>query len=256
MSHLRAPMEHRIPTPLGRDLLIVSNGSSIVASDFVAPARATATKAGDALLVEASAQVRAYFRRRLRRFDLPLALDGTAFRVAVWRAVARPRVRRVRVVCRRRAGGRAPAGAPRRRDGDGSGSARLVRTGASRHRRGRQDQRRAAALDARAPRGVRAREGLGNLAVGFRQRGVCERLFQKARLVRDDVFDERELRMPATRRDAIAIAVALQYLPLDHDAIAPRAPCARGGAAAPDRRRARAAAPKARSRPRRTLRRR
>ncbi len=81
-------MEHRVPTPLGRDLLIVSTGSSIVASDFVAPARATATKAADALLVEASAQIRAYFRRRLRRFDLPLALDGTAFRVAVWRAVA------------------------------------------------------------------------------------------------------------------------------------------------------------------------
>ncbi len=81
-------MERRIPTPLGRDLLIGSNGCCIVASNFVAPARAAPAKAGDALLVEAAAQVRAYFRRRLRRFDLPLALDGTAFRVAVWRAVA------------------------------------------------------------------------------------------------------------------------------------------------------------------------
>ncbi len=81
-------MEHRIPTPLGRDLLVVSNGSSIVASDFVAPARAVPAQAGDALLVEADAQVRAYFRRRLSRFDLPLALDGAAFRIAVWRAVA------------------------------------------------------------------------------------------------------------------------------------------------------------------------
>jgi len=80
-------MHYHIPTPFGRDLLIVSNGSAIVASDFVAPRR-PAEKAGDALLVEASAQVRAYFRRRLRRFDLPLALDGTPFRVAVWRAVA------------------------------------------------------------------------------------------------------------------------------------------------------------------------
>ena len=80
-------MQHRIPTPFGRDLLIVSNGFAIVASDFVAPARAPA-KAGDALLVEAGAQVRAYFRRRLRRFDLPLALEGPPFRVAVWRAVA------------------------------------------------------------------------------------------------------------------------------------------------------------------------
>jgi len=81
-------MERRIPTPLGRDLLIVSNGRAIVASDFVAPKPASQTKAGDALLDEASTQVRAYFRRRLRRFDLPLALEGTAFRVAVWRAVA------------------------------------------------------------------------------------------------------------------------------------------------------------------------
>jgi methylated-DNA-[protein]-cysteine S-methyltransferase len=81
-------MEHRISTPFGRDLLIVSNGSAVVASNFVAPTLAARAKAGDALLVEASAQVRAYFRRRLRRFDLPLALESTAFRVAVWRAVA------------------------------------------------------------------------------------------------------------------------------------------------------------------------
>jgi len=80
-------MQHRIPTPFGRDLLIVSNGSAIVASDFVAPERAR-SRPGDALLVEASAQVRAYLRRRLRHFDLPLALDGTPFRMAVWRAVA------------------------------------------------------------------------------------------------------------------------------------------------------------------------
>jgi methylated-DNA-[protein]-cysteine S-methyltransferase len=80
-------MEHRVPTPFGRDLLIVSNGLAIVASDFVPPKRAPG-KAGDALLKEAGAQVRAYFRRRLRRFDLPLALEGTPFRVAVWRAVA------------------------------------------------------------------------------------------------------------------------------------------------------------------------
>ena len=88
MSPLRAPTERRIPTPLGRDLLIVSDGFAIVASNFVAAKRASQSKAGDALLDEASAQVRAYFRRRLGRFDLPLALDGTPFRVAVWRSVA------------------------------------------------------------------------------------------------------------------------------------------------------------------------
>jgi methylated-DNA-[protein]-cysteine S-methyltransferase len=80
-------MEHRISTPLGRDLLIIGNGKVILASNFVAPRRA-ARKPSDALLAEANAQVRAYFCRRLARFDLPLALEGTPFQVAAWHAVA------------------------------------------------------------------------------------------------------------------------------------------------------------------------
>jgi methylated-DNA-[protein]-cysteine S-methyltransferase len=80
-------MQCWISTPLGRDLLIVGNGQAIVASDFVAPRRPR-SKPTDALLAEAAAQVRAYFARRLGRFDLPLAFAGTAFRVAVWRAVS------------------------------------------------------------------------------------------------------------------------------------------------------------------------
>jgi methylated-DNA-[protein]-cysteine S-methyltransferase len=88
MLTLRAPMECRVPTPLGRELLIISNGCAIVASDFVASKRAPKRKLSDALLREASAQVRAYFNRRLGRFDLPLALTGTTFRIDVWRAVA------------------------------------------------------------------------------------------------------------------------------------------------------------------------
>ncbi len=87
MSIPGGPMQHRIPTPLSRDLLIVSNGLAIVSSDFVAR-KPAGRKPSDSLLVEASAQVRAYFARRLRRFDLPLALEGSAFRIAVWRAVA------------------------------------------------------------------------------------------------------------------------------------------------------------------------
>jgi len=79
----------RIPTPFRRDLEIESDGEWITASDFVPKARARAVPGRPCpLLAEAESQVQAYFRRRLRRFDLPLHLEGTAFCEAVWRAVA------------------------------------------------------------------------------------------------------------------------------------------------------------------------
>ncbi len=88
MPALPTPTRCRIPTPLRRDLLIVGNGEAILASDFVPPKRGPESKPSDALLAEARLQVRAYFTRRLRRFDLPLALQGTPLQVAAWRAVA------------------------------------------------------------------------------------------------------------------------------------------------------------------------
>jgi methylated-DNA-[protein]-cysteine S-methyltransferase len=83
-----APIRLRIPTPFRRDLLIVGNGQVILASDFVPPKRASESNPSDALLAEARAQVRAYFTRRLRRFELPLALEGTALQLDAWCAVA------------------------------------------------------------------------------------------------------------------------------------------------------------------------
>lgn len=80
-------MRCRIPTPLRRDLLILGNEEAILASHFVAPARPSPRKPSNALLAEAAAQVRAYFQRRLRRFDLPLAMSGTPFQIAAWRAI-------------------------------------------------------------------------------------------------------------------------------------------------------------------------
>jgi methylated-DNA-[protein]-cysteine S-methyltransferase len=88
MTALVAPMHCRIPTPFHRDLLIIGNGKAIVASDFVARKRAAEGKPSDALLAEALGQVRAYFARRLRRFDLPLELRGTALQIDAWHAVA------------------------------------------------------------------------------------------------------------------------------------------------------------------------
>jgi O-6-methylguanine DNA methyltransferase len=83
-------MHLRIPTPFRRDLLIVGNGERILASDFVPVKRSSGneSKTSDALLAEARSQVLAYFRRRLLRFDLPLALDGTLLQLEAWRAVA------------------------------------------------------------------------------------------------------------------------------------------------------------------------
>lgn len=81
------PTRCRISTPLGRDLLIIGNGKRIVASDFVLPKRSLEKNPSDALLAEARHQVRAYFARRLRRFHVPLALEGTLFQIAVWQAV-------------------------------------------------------------------------------------------------------------------------------------------------------------------------
>lgn len=83
-----APTQLRISTPWQYDLVVASDGETIVASDFAAPRRARAGKPTDALLAEAAAQVRAYFLRKLERFDLPLAPRGTPFQIEVWGLVA------------------------------------------------------------------------------------------------------------------------------------------------------------------------
>lgn len=88
MPERPTPMRCRIATPFGRDLLVESSERAIVASAFVPRHRAPAAKPTDALLVEAAAQVGAYFARKLRRFELPLHLEGTPFQIEVWRAVA------------------------------------------------------------------------------------------------------------------------------------------------------------------------
>lgn len=78
-----------ILTPLPFVLEVESNQDAIIAARFVRRRRAAAARVpGDSLLAEAAAQVRAYFGRRLRRFDLPLKFEGTPFSQAVWECVA------------------------------------------------------------------------------------------------------------------------------------------------------------------------
>ncbi len=77
-----------LPTPFGAPLRLRSNGEAIVFCAFSPRARAGQGVSEDAPLREARAQITAYVRRRLRRFDLPLAFAGTRFQVAVWELVA------------------------------------------------------------------------------------------------------------------------------------------------------------------------
>ncbi len=77
-----------VSTPIGAVLQVAADGGEIVACDFRARARARSTPVRDPLLREARTQLDAYFRKKLRRFDLPLALRGTPFQVAVWQLVA------------------------------------------------------------------------------------------------------------------------------------------------------------------------
>ena len=79
----------RIRTPIGLDLLVATDGHTIVASDFVARTRGDGRGTPHALLGEARAQVNAYFARRLERFDLPLAFVGTPLQIAIWSFAAR-----------------------------------------------------------------------------------------------------------------------------------------------------------------------
>lgn len=82
------PGELILPTPFGAALCLRAADDAIVACDFVARVQPSAGRVGDPLLREAKAQINAYLRKRLRRFDLPLALHGTPFQLDVWHLVA------------------------------------------------------------------------------------------------------------------------------------------------------------------------
>ncbi|HEV3155179.1 MAG TPA: methylated-DNA--[protein]-cysteine S-methyltransferase [Candidatus Baltobacteraceae bacterium] len=78
-----------VPTPLGVTLVVQAAGGAINAAGFARIRSARRERPKTALLREAVKQIDAYFAKRLRRFDLPLSFEGTAFQLDVWRFVAR-----------------------------------------------------------------------------------------------------------------------------------------------------------------------
>jgi methylated-DNA-[protein]-cysteine S-methyltransferase len=83
----RALATTTLATPLGVALRVTASETALVAAEFVRTS-ARPQRIRHAVLADAASQVRAYFARRLRRFDVALHLDGTPFEVDVWRAVA------------------------------------------------------------------------------------------------------------------------------------------------------------------------
>jgi len=77
-------------SPIG-ELLLVSDGDSLVGLHLEAPAGPSPIGPGwrrDPLATkDAAEQLRAYFAGELRSFEVPVAPGGTAFQLAVWRAL-------------------------------------------------------------------------------------------------------------------------------------------------------------------------
>jgi methylated-DNA-[protein]-cysteine S-methyltransferase len=76
---------HSLETPIG-PLRLSAEGGRLSRVEFAASASADA-RSVEPVLLEAEAQLRAYFAGELRRFDLPLAPRGTAFQLSVWDAL-------------------------------------------------------------------------------------------------------------------------------------------------------------------------
>jgi methylated-DNA-[protein]-cysteine S-methyltransferase len=81
---------HEIESPIGR-LLLAADGAGLVRVHFQAgphPLQPAATWRHEAApLAQAAGQLAEYFAGTRRDFELPLAPRGTAFQLAVWRAL-------------------------------------------------------------------------------------------------------------------------------------------------------------------------
>ena len=80
----------KIPSPLG-PLLLVANDHGLRFVSFAARRRAIVPQPdwtqGEAPFRETILQLHAYFRGKLKEFDLPLAMEGSAFQLRVWESL-------------------------------------------------------------------------------------------------------------------------------------------------------------------------
>lgn len=77
-----------LDTPIGR-LCLLSNGAQLVKIEFEGSYSTNdALELSDAVLTACAAQLTAYFAGKRRRFELPLAAQGTPFQQSVWDALA------------------------------------------------------------------------------------------------------------------------------------------------------------------------
>ncbi len=78
----------RMASPVG-DLGLFADDRYLYAVEFLSPdeTRLSGCPVDTPVLIEAEKQLAAYFKGRLREFDLPLQLVGTDFQQAVWQAM-------------------------------------------------------------------------------------------------------------------------------------------------------------------------
>jgi methylated-DNA-[protein]-cysteine S-methyltransferase len=73
-----------VDTPVGR-LALEADHDAVTGVRWASPGERSRDKTPSPVLKEATRQLEGYFRRKLKRFDLPLAAHGTDFQKRVWK---------------------------------------------------------------------------------------------------------------------------------------------------------------------------
>ncbi|BCB03128.1 methylated-DNA--[protein]-cysteine S-methyltransferase [Bacillus sp. KH172YL63] len=75
-----------IKSPIG-PLKLTADESHLISVHFVEEAEHPETESDNVVLKHASEQIRQFFNRERKAFDLPLKIEGTAFQQEVWKAL-------------------------------------------------------------------------------------------------------------------------------------------------------------------------